>query len=95
MSLAGRQCATQPWDGSGVQNWTETGHVAVPVRLLRFFRRVLWYTIDESGQLRCQPQRQLKRSIAMKGTYEKPVLVKHEPLRDVTAGNSGNNHIDG
>ncbi len=31
----------------------------------------------------------------MKGTYEKPVLVKHEPLRDVTAGNSGNNHIDG
>jgi hypothetical protein len=27
----------------------------------------------------------------MKGTYEKPVLVKHEPLRDVTA--SGTNEV--
>jgi hypothetical protein len=24
----------------------------------------------------------------MKDTYQKPVLVKHEPLRDVTAGES-------
>ena len=29
-----------------------------------------------------------ERSVAMKGTYEKPVLVKHEPLRDVTASNT-------
>ncbi len=24
----------------------------------------------------------------MKDTYERPVLVKHEPLRDVTAGDT-------
>ncbi len=27
----------------------------------------------------------MERRIDLKGTYEKPVLVKHEPLRDVTA----------
>ncbi len=27
----------------------------------------------------------------MKGTYEKPVLVKHEPLRDVTAADTPDN----
>ena len=26
----------------------------------------------------------------MKGTYEKPVLVKHEPLRDVTSSGTNN-----
>ncbi len=26
-----------------------------------------------------------KEELSVKGTYEKPVLVKHEPLRDVTA----------
>jgi hypothetical protein len=30
-----------------------------------------------------------KRSIAVKEIYEKPILTKHETLRDVTAGNSG------
>lgn len=27
-----------------------------------------------------------KRSSPLKDTYEKPILVKHEPLRDVMAG---------
>ena len=29
----------------------------------------------------------------MRDIYEKPVLVKHEPLRDVTAADTGNNEI--
>ncbi len=32
-----------------------------------------------------------KEEGSMKDTYERPVLVKHEPLRDVTAGDSSNN----
>ncbi len=28
----------------------------------------------------------------MKDMYEKPVLVKHEPLRDVTAAGTNNTH---
>ncbi len=30
----------------------------------------------------------------MKDAYEKPVLVKHEPLRDVTAGRTDGDRID-
>jgi hypothetical protein len=30
----------------------------------------------------------------MKGTYEKPVLVKHEPLRDVTAADTNGQVIE-
>ncbi len=29
----------------------------------------------------------------MKDTYEKPQLVKHEPLRDVTSGFSNDNNL--
>ncbi len=59
--------------------------MTLPARLLGFSNRFCCI-ISSNPVNRYNEQRDFtERSIALKGTYEKPVLVRHEPLRDVTA----------
>ncbi len=50
----------------------------------------LWWSLRSSQRI-CLLYTYRKEEESMKDAYEKPILVKHEPLRDVTS--SGTNEI--